>query len=111
MLRLFLVVVAVAIQAARGDGGEGHVHHEVRLCGDGITCDVKGSICKDGTCQCPDGYLEDCGVCEDVDECATQADDCNFKLGQECKNTNGSYDCPCREGLRDQSDGHCEDFD
>ena len=38
----------------------------------------------------------------DVDECATDVDNCEHN----CRNTNGSYLCTCREGFRLDSDRH-----
>ena len=42
---------------------------------------------------------------EDVDECATDMDNCQHN----CHNNNGSYTCTCRTGYRLNSDGrHCD---
>jgi len=75
-----------------------------------VTCEVKGSFCENGTCRCKDGYMADCGVCIDIDECHTGEHECSYYDGFECLNTEGSYQCKCRQGL--QANGtKCSDID
>ena len=35
----------------------------------------------------------------DIDECGAQANPCNTVANSECKNTEGSYNCQCKDGL------------
>jgi len=35
----------------------------------------------------------------DINECAAQANPCNTVANSECKNTNGSYNCQCKDGF------------
>ena len=43
--------------------------------------------------------------CTDIDECATQVDECE----QNCHNNNGSYRCSCNAGYKLNDDGfHCD---
>ncbi|XP_053191860.1 thrombomodulin [Scomber japonicus] len=57
------------------------------------------AICErsDG-CECPDGFIENEGFCEDIDECSMQ------QCEQNCKNYFGGFFCSCKEGhiLKDQ---------
>ncbi|XP_015748264.1 PREDICTED: uncharacterized protein LOC107328062 isoform X2 [Acropora digitifera] len=55
---------------------------------------------KSYECSCNKGYEGNGFTCKDVDECASNKNDCGFnKDGIECVNTNGSYMCACREGF------------
>ncbi|CCJ09402.1 EGF-like domain-containing protein [Caenorhabditis elegans] len=49
-------------------------------------------------CSCPDGFIGDGMICDDVDECnnAGMCDDENTK----CENTIGSFNCVCLEGFK-----------
>ena len=42
----------------------------------------------------------------DIDECA-QGDPCIIVANSECKNTNGSYNCQCKDGFV-KTGGNCE---
>jgi hypothetical protein len=51
-------------------------------------------------CECADGYAPEAGGCVDVDECATDADDCDELT--ECTNTPGGFTCSaCPAGTTD----------
>ncbi|KAL5018638.1 hypothetical protein ScPMuIL_004360 [Solemya velum] len=66
-------------------------------------CDCPSdSICHekpDGThvCQCLLGFTGDCGLCVDIDECATGMDNCSRH--SICTNTVGSFSCRCKDGF------------
>ncbi|XP_027048959.1 EGF-containing fibulin-like extracellular matrix protein 2 [Pocillopora damicornis] len=44
----------------------------------------------------------------DIDECKENTYDCP-KFSR-CKNRNGSYECPCKDGYRKESDGTCSEI-
>ncbi|KAL2099316.1 hypothetical protein ACEWY4_005796 [Coilia grayii] len=87
---------------------------------DGISCTLKNwcdtAPCKykclikssGFICACPDGFqlAADQISCVDVDECSV-SHNCGENV---CHNTNGSYTCQCKEGLR-LVDGQCQDID
>ncbi|XP_015756450.1 PREDICTED: fibulin-1-like [Acropora digitifera] len=55
---------------------------------------------KSYDCSCNKGYEGNGFTCKDVDECASNQNDCDFKKDSvECVNTNGSYMCACPEGF------------
>ncbi|KAI8509441.1 hypothetical protein Bbelb_132890 [Branchiostoma belcheri] len=57
--------------------------------------------------DCPEGFIGNGIICEDVDECATNtANDCS----NICENTPGSYRCKCAAGFI-LSNGQCFDLD
>ena len=61
-------------------------------------------------CECPVGYkLEDGDNhnCQDIYECEDESDVCD----QECRDTEGSYQCWCRPGYKEINQGECEDID
>ncbi|XP_071327429.1 complement component C1q receptor-like [Trachinotus anak] len=60
-------------------------------------------ICQsDGnSCSCPHGYIQNEGVCEDIDECEMR------ECEQGCKNSFGSFVCSCEEGFVLTVEGHC----
>ena len=50
-------------------------------------------------CECPVGYKREDGDnhnCQDIDECEEESDVCD----QECRDTDGSYQCWCRPGKK-----------
>lgn len=51
-------------------------------------------------CSCADGFIMNENMCEDIDECEMNTDECEHK----CKNTYGSFRCSCYKGffLKDQ---------
>lgn len=52
------------------------------------TCDKNTDVC-----YCPDGFISNDKLCEDIDECSMKECD------QGCKNTFGSFECSCWEGF------------
>ena len=61
-------------------------------------------------CECPVGYkLEDGDThnCQNIDECEDESDVCD----QECRDTEGSYQCWCRPGYEEINQVECEDID
>ena len=61
-------------------------------------------------CECPVGYeLEDGDNhnCQNIDECEEKSDVCD----QECRDTDGSYQCWCRPGYKESNQVECEDID
>ena len=43
-------------------------------------------------------YIHIYSVMSDIDECV-QGDPCNTVANSECKNTDGSYNCQCKDGF------------
>jgi len=74
-----------------------------------VECDVTGAYCENGTCRCLDGFMADCGVCIDIDECHTGEHECDYRHGLQCINSEGGYDCRCRPGL-ESNGSKCEDI-
>ncbi|KAL5009842.1 hypothetical protein ScPMuIL_012147 [Solemya velum] len=64
-------------------------------CPDNTECVQQG----DGTfiCRCLPGYIGDCDLCVDIDECETGLHDCTGNTV--CVNTIGSYECDCADGF------------
>ncbi|XP_053395361.1 uncharacterized protein LOC123523940 isoform X4 [Mercenaria mercenaria] len=58
-------------------------------------------------CRCKDGFYENQGQCEDIDECSNLLwNDCE----ETCSNTIGGYTCGCSEGLTVYNKTSCEDI-
>uniref|UniRef100_A0A8R1DNL8 FiBrilliN homolog n=1 Tax=Caenorhabditis japonica TaxID=281687 RepID=A0A8R1DNL8_CAEJA len=53
-------------------------------------------------CSCPDGFIGDGMMCDDVDEC-NNAGMCEDKNSQ-CENTIGSFNCVCDPGYKKEGD-------
>ena len=64
---------------------------------------------SDTESPCDRGYaLDEAGTCVNVDECATDADDC--PLSSTCNDTDGGFTCACPDGY--DGDGYtCNDVD
>ena len=63
------------------------------------TCDERNhEVCAEGRCACAGGFRRDpqSGKCKDINECQEQRNLC--PLHAHCRNTIGSYDCPCNKG-------------
>ncbi|XP_070175148.1 fibrillin-2-like, partial [Littorina saxatilis] len=91
----------------------------------GPTCEVNVNECTDSSpcssnaactdtegsfiCKCNAGYSKNIiGVCEDIDECKQDDDDC----GQICNNTPGTFTCDCNAGYTLNADTKtCDDID
>ncbi|XP_076611746.1 thrombomodulin-like [Chaetodon auriga] len=69
-----------------------------------ITCDA--DPCADCEQECPTGYrlAKDRRSCVDINECEEE-DPCTGE-GEECKNTQGAFQCICKDGF-EAEDGVC----
>ncbi|MCB9786920.1 MAG: DUF1929 domain-containing protein [Deltaproteobacteria bacterium] len=77
-----------------GDGFTCEACAPVAHCAGGLTC----TGAADSECAvCLPGYALMDGHCFDIDECATNADQCDAKAS--CTNTEGGYECTCEDGL------------
>ncbi|XP_061170081.1 neurogenic locus notch homolog protein 1-like [Saccostrea echinata] len=60
---------------------------------------LNGGVCKNGKCQCPDGFSGT--LCqEDINECTRYVNPCEDR----CRNTYGSYFCSCPPGSQLRED-------
>lgn len=75
-------------------------------------CDAKAKCTAepDGTtsCVCNKGYEGSGQSCADIDECATQTDNCQGVA--ECNNSVGSFSCSCPSGYQAASPTTCVDI-
>lgn len=67
-----------------------------------ICANISGSF----QCVCDDGYIDNQGNCEDINECDVDNGGC----AQICTNTNGGYTCSCRDGFEEDG-SRCRDID
>ncbi|XP_060558687.1 uncharacterized protein LOC132718978 [Ruditapes philippinarum] len=58
-------------------------------------------------CECNPGYVTDCGICKELDECETELNTCPVR--SDCVNTDGSFECKCKRGYV-MSGGKCDDL-
>lgn len=66
------------------------------------------AYCKQGVCECKEGFQGDGASCDDIDECAKGQDNCSPDA--DCTNTAGSFSCACKTGF--DGDGFdCKDVD
>lgn len=91
----------------------------VEGCGDGDlvapeACDDANTTANDGcgpNCLQESGYFcmgEGPGSCVDIDECATMMDTCLDT--EDCKNTQGSFECLCKTTVSKECGGVCIDI-
>ena len=66
-------------------------------CGDGKNCGDDGCGGTCGACEAGAACGDD-GICADVDECATENGGCDPNAT--CTNTDGGFDCQCKEGYK-----------
>eukprot|EP00961_Rhodomonas_salina_P026493 357715-Rhodomonas_salina.1 len=60
-------------------------------------CHADAECWNSEECRCKNGFEGTNGfVCDDVDECARNFDDCDLKAN--CENTHGSFECKCDDG-------------
>ena len=63
---------------------------------------------------CDSGYEAINGICENIDECATNQHDCKTgsrKTNSLCHDTDGSFYCSCLPGRELDRNGYCRDID
>ena len=75
-------------------------------CGNDAYCERRS-----GVCRCRPGFRGEPpnSVCQDVDECEEDLDDCHSS--SRCVNYHGGYQCLCAIGYRKTLSGDCEDID
>ncbi|CBY33706.1 unnamed protein product [Oikopleura dioica] len=82
------------------------------VCDDKSPVEICANTYGSYTCECPDGYERNnsTGLCDDVDECDLEFDNCDPNAN--CTNTIGSWECECNSGYHGGSDPvECEDID
>lgn len=93
---------------ASGEGDPPTDEELCSVCHADAECTVELGV---ATCTCLPGYQDTSGngsVCNDIDECATNNDDCDDRAV--CANTVGSYTCTCGDGY-DGDGSMCFDID
>lgn len=87
------VCVDVGAQCGMTDVSSECANLDMVDCGD---CGANGT-CMQAACACDDGYAVVGTECLDVDECATNADDCDANAT--CTNEPGTFSCACDDGF------------
>lgn len=106
---VLLSAFGAALLATSCASGEGDTAEELCvICATEAVCDIATG---EAVCSCPAGYSDpggDGATCDDIDECATNNDDCDDRA--DCINTLGGYTCACFDGYT--GDGvACDDVD
>ncbi|KAL4216399.1 Fibrillin-2 [Mactra antiquata] len=74
-------------------------------------CNSSASVGENPCLPCPHGYEGDGTICSDIDECDPSYEDID-KCDQMCSNTEGSFNCSCKNGYRLNNNNHtCDDID
>ena len=103
------------------EGGTSCVdNEECVFCADGATPDPvlcpcgEQAVCSETVgsyeCSCPNGFVATGIECYDINECSTNAHDCDTDA--DCVNNLGSFECYCKDGyLGTGRTGDCNDID
>ncbi|CAH1796302.1 unnamed protein product, partial [Owenia fusiformis] len=61
------------------------------------------------TCTCNEGFTGDGLICDNVNECLQNLDDCfdNLLMIENCEDTLGSFVCVCNDGFIENINGTC----
>jgi Calcium-binding EGF domain/EB module len=69
-------------------------------CNPSKECATKNSHCFEGKCLCESGFISRKGHCININECERDFDN-GCDVNADCIDTEGSYECRCRDGFRD----------